>query len=308
VPAQARFGVVQRQVPIMARAPIQAAADRDRPLSARRGRNLPALSARRASACAALAVSVVLTGCGPTFGPQAKYGITFYCPGAGNIDFGDAGIREGLQRAGYRGQVASLMWTVSFNPAIDQILRVNARGGAARLADYIKRYADDYPDQSVNVVGLSAGTGVAIWALEDLPPKYMVDNVVLLSSSLYYRYDVSRAVRHVKGKIYVFYSSEDAILAGPMKIFGTIDGVIGEDGAGAVGLHPPGGESKIVNIAWTHEFSRYGYYGGHTDSTSPDFVRAEIAPRVMTAQTPPSQTGTARATAQAPPPPDGRSD
>ncbi|MGD8452706.1 MAG: hypothetical protein PVJ57_12880 [Phycisphaerae bacterium] len=222
------------------------------------------------------AAVTALCGCGPTFGPQAEYGITFYCPGAGNIDFGDQGIRQGLRRAGYRGQVASVMWTVSFNPAIDQRLG-NARLGGTRLARYIEDYIERFPDREVNVVGLSAGTGVAVWAMEDLKEGYKVNNVILLSSSLYYRYDVSKALRRVKGQIYNFYSSEDPILAGPMKIFGTVDGKFGEDGAGAVGLHPPTGEERIVNIAWCPEFRQYGYYGGHTDVTSPDFVYARIA-------------------------------
>lgn len=217
-----------------------------------------------------------LVGCAPNFGPQAKYGITFYCPGAGNFDFGDEGIRQGLSAAGYRGQVASVMWTLTFNPALDQRLG-NARLGAARLARLIERYIDEYPGRPVNIVGLSAGTGVAIWALEDLKRGYQVDNVVLLGSSLWYRYDVRKAMQRVKGKIYNYYSDRDPVLAGPMKIFGTIDGVFGDDGAGAVGLRTPG----VVNIRWEERFSRYGYYGGHTDATSTRFVQTFLARHLM---------------------------
>mgnify|MGYP000854836284 FL=1 len=220
------------------------------------------------------------TGCGPSLGPQAQKGITFYCPGAGNIDFGDAGIREGLSAAGYEGQVASVLWTVSFNPAVDQTLRLNARLAAARLARAIDTYQDQYPGRPVNVIGLSAGTGVAIWAVESLPQGHSVDNVILLSSSLSSDYDLSKALPKVKGKIYNYYSPEDSILTGPMKLFGTIDGRYFVDGAGAVGLHPPGGGDSVVNIGWRQEFARYGYYGGHTDVTSPAFVRAEISGRV----------------------------
>jgi hypothetical protein len=223
----------------------------------------------------------IIVGCGPSFGPEARYGIVFYCPGAGNIDFGDRGIREGLAQAGYRGQVASILWTFSLNPAIDQALRVNARLAAGRLARAIEAYKRQYPAGSVNLIGLSAGTGVAIWAVEDLKPGCEVENVILLSSSLWHRYDVGPALRHIKGKIYNLYSSEDPILAGPMKIFGTIDGVFFEDGAGAVGLHPPRGRERVVNIAWRPEFIKYGYYGGHTDVTSPGFVRFAIAPLVL---------------------------
>ncbi|MBU0618182.1 MAG: hypothetical protein KKI02_10730, partial [Planctomycetes bacterium] len=86
---------------------------------------------------------VVPAGCAPMFGPRAQNGITFYCPGAGNFDFGDMGIRQGLEAAGYQGQVASVLWTVSFNPAIDQRLG-NARLGAVRLARTIEHYINKY--------------------------------------------------------------------------------------------------------------------------------------------------------------------
>ena len=255
-----------------------------------------------------LALIALIAGCGPTFGPQAQNGITFFCPGAGNIDFGDQGVRDGLRGAGYRGQVATYVWTISFNPAIDQSLRLNARLRASGLADHIKQYIDKFPGTPVNLIGLSAGTGVVIWALEDLKPAYKVDNVVLLASSLHHKYDVGKALRRVKGNIYNYYSPNDPILGGPMKVFGTIDGVFFEDGAGAVGLHSPSGSGRVVNIAWRPEFSKYGYSGGlHTDVTSSAFVRAEISQHIIGA----SATGrreTAPATALATRHPDGRPD
>ena len=55
-------------------------------------------------------LGLAMVGCGPSFSAKAQHGITFYCPGAGNIDFGDAGVREGLAKAGYKGQVASVIW------------------------------------------------------------------------------------------------------------------------------------------------------------------------------------------------------
>lgn len=229
-----------------------------------------------------LLLAAGLPGCMTPFGPQAEHGITFYCPGAGNVDLGDAGIREGLAQAGYRGQVARLTWTVSFNPAIDQAVRVNARLGASRLARCIEDYIEKYPGREVNLIGLSAGSGVALWALEDLKPGYQVNNVVLLASSLYHRYDVSKALARMKGNIYNYYSPNDFVLSGPMKAFGTIDGVFLEDGAGAVGLHPPRGSERVVNIRWRPEFQRLGYAGGHMDGTSPAFVREYIARHIVT--------------------------
>lgn len=233
--------------------------------------------------CVAAGLLFFVAGCGPLFGAKAINGITFYCPGAGNIDFGDVGVRQGLEAAGYRGQVATFTWTIApLNPAIDQTLRVNAKLRAGILSDYIEEYADKYPGRPVNLVGLSAGTGVAVWALEGLRAKYKVDNVVLLGSSLWFRYDMTEALKHVRGKVYVYYSPHDAVLAGPMKVFGTIDGKFGEDGAGAVGLRPPrGAGDRIVNVPYRSEFQRYGYYGGHVDSTSPAFVRNVLARHIL---------------------------
>lgn len=233
---------------------------------------------------ALLLVSVTITGCAPSYSDKARFGVVYYCPGAGNTDFGDAGIRQGLAEAGYKGEVAAYVWTISFNVAIDQTLRFNAKARAAGLARIVEQYIDKYPDRPVQMVGLSAGTGVAIWALENMKDGYSVDNVVLLGSSLWHRYDVGKALRHVKGKIYVYYSSSDAVLAGPMHLLGTIDGVIGPDGdgAGAVGLHSKTGANRIVNTPWTPAFERFGYYGGHTDGTSPEFVRAVLARQLVT--------------------------
>ncbi len=245
-----------------------------------------------------IALSVVLAGCVSEFGPQAQHGIVFYCPGVANADLGDVGIRRGLESAGYRGQVARVTWSLSFNPVIDQTVRIIAQQGGKRLAGYIQDYMDQYPGRPVNVVGLSAGTGVAIWAVEALKPGYKVQNVVLISSSLSHDYDVSRALRNIEGCIYNYYSANDAVLAGPMKVFGTIDGVYFKDAAGAVGLRVPAGtEGRVINIAWNREFEKYGYYGGHGDGTNAAFVQHVIAQHLLS---PPGAPGPETALARRP--------
>lgn len=223
-----------------------------------------------------------LTGCAVNFGPQAQHGITFYCPGVGNVDAGDAGLREGLRRAGYPGQVTRFTWSVTFNPIVDQTVQPIARLGAARLAAYIEDYIDHYPGRDVNIVGLSAGSGVAIWAVEALKPKYQVNNVVLLGASLSSDYDISKALPRIRGKIYNYYSPHDAVLTQLMRVACTIDGKIAGEGAGAVGLKPPRGAERVENIAWRPEFEKYGYAGGHVDSTSPAFVRQYVARHILT--------------------------
>lgn len=256
---------------------------------------------------AAAALTVSCAGCTSlSYSEKAKLGITYYAPGAGNIDFTDGGIRNGLQAAGYKGEIATFLWTISLNPLIDQTIRLNAKLRAQQLSRIIENYADKYPGKPINVIGLSAGTGVGIWAIEDLKPGVMVENVVLLGSSLWYRYDVSKALQHIRGKIYCYYSPNDAVLAVPMKVAGSIDGVFGEDGAGSVGLQPAKGRDRIVNIAWRPEFQRYGYNGGHTDGASPEFVKTFLAKHIMQEAEGPQHADAANPPAKAAP--DGRPD
>ena len=79
------------------------------------------------------------------------------------------------------------------------------------------------------------------------------------------------------GQFVNYYSPRDPVLAGPMKVFGTIDGKFGEDGAGSVGFRTPG----VVNIRWEPEFARHGYHGGHTDSTSAGFVKSYLSKHII---------------------------
>ncbi|MBK9118943.1 MAG: hypothetical protein IPM18_04965 [Phycisphaerales bacterium] len=244
---------------------------------------MPVRYAGRVAATLCLAVTC---GCAPQFGERATYGIVFYCPGAG-VDLGDTGVRAGLEKAGFPGQVARVTWSVSMNPAIDQTIRLLALRGADSLAELITAYIDQCPDCPITIVGLSAGTGIAVWGLERLEPPYQVDNVILLASSLSHDYDVGPALRAVRGRIYNYYSPNDAVLAGPMQIAGTIDRKFFTAGAGQVGLRsPPGNEERIVNIEWHPDFEQFGYFGGHTDATNPAFVAAELAAHVRARLTP----------------------
>lgn len=226
-----------------------------------------------------------LAGCGPNFGPKAANGIVFYCPGVSNTDFGDIQIRQGLEQAGFTGEVNTFFWTVAPIPivgvVIDQYAKY-ARLRAGELARNIETYVDKFPGRPVHVIGLSAGTGVALWGISELKEGYSVDNVVLLSSSLSSTFDVRPAMKRVRGRVYVYYSPNDPVLNGPMRFAGTIDGVFTGDAAGLIGFNGPGSrETQLHNIPYSSSFAEYGYYGGHTDSVVPAFIRAEVAPKLV---------------------------
>ena len=235
------------------------------------------LSAGRLAA-AALPL-LLLVGC--VGNPREEFGKTYYLDGAGNWGWGVAEVPKGLRDAGYQGDVEVFIWTSSLNPAIDQVNVLGNHLRAAMLTGKIQDYLRRHPDQDVNIIALSAGTGIATWAVEALNENEKIANMVLLGSSLSYNYDMSKALRRVRGKVYVYYSPHDEILLTGARALGTVDRKF-VDGAGLRGLHPNDGSSpKVVNIGWSSRYTRWGWTGAHTDATSPGFVQHEIARRLF---------------------------
>lgn len=218
----------------------------------------------------------------PGHSPQAeRNGKTFYLDGAGNWGYGMADVPTGLRQANYQGDVEVFVWTTSAFPLVDQLNIGAARIRAAQLASRIDKYEEKYPDRDVNVIALSAGTGVATWAVENLKNGVQINNLILLGSSLSANYDMSKALSHMTGKIYVYYSPNDAVLQA-VRVVGTIDGKRGVDSAGQAGLiAPPGMQDRIVNIGWSENWRKLNWHGGHTDTTNIVFVRNEIAKHIV---------------------------
>lgn len=208
--------------------------------------------------------------------PKERFGRTWYIDGAGNWGFGVLEVPIGLQKAGYRGQVSNHHWSLTMNPALDQTLRFIARGGGKVLGNEITAYLKRNPNADANIIALSAGTGVGIWAIESVARPHKVNNFIMLGSSLSSKYDTRKALKRMKGNIYVYYAPNDPILLGPVRAIGTIDGTF-NDPAGLVGLRGPGVRSgRIKNIAWKPKYAALGWTGGHVDCVNQRFVAAEL--------------------------------
>jgi len=238
---------------------------------------------RRAASVILLLIALPLsTGCETTGSNAAEqFGKTFYLDGAGNWGFGAAEVPSGLREAGYKGNVEIYVWTTSLMPLVDQLNIPAAKLRAAALADRIKAYRRRFPDNELNLIALSAGTGVAAWAVESLDQNTKINNLVLLASSLSHDYDMTRALKHMTGKIYVYHSPHDEVLAA-VPLIGTIDGKRGVQTVGQVGLRtPPGAAGRIVNTPWSRKYVHLGWTGSHTDCTRKPFVREVIARHVL---------------------------
>lgn len=240
----------------------------------------PRLPFRRGWWAAALALTACL-GCTPSV-PKSTGPLVVVLDGAGWSGSASR-IRSGLRDAGFKVRVQAFPWSTLLGPGPDHLLVRHKRRKARDLAEFIQERREYAPKEPLHVVGLSAGTAVVVFALEDLPPGVNVDNVVLLAPSISDTYDLSDAMAHVNGFLYATCSSSDPILEGV---------AISADGspnapAGLYGFRIPArirnidAYTRVVNLPWRAVYADLGWSGGHTGATSREFVRLILAPRII---------------------------
>lgn len=250
---------------------------------------------------AGLLLLLVAAGCGipttalPDRAERMTRGYTYYLDGAGGgkvLHNWVGGVREGLLDAGYDGAGEVFPWETGLGLVVDQVVSERyKRKKAEELAPRIAAYEAEHPGAPVTLMGLSAGTAVAAFALEAIPEDVRVANVVMLSGSLSSTYDLTTALRRVDGKMYVFTSEKDGVLGFFLPFAGTADRAKGTNET--IGLHGvvmpsnPSEETrrqygKIIEVPWTPQFEAYGHYGRHEDSVSARFIEAVVAPLVVT--------------------------
>jgi pimeloyl-ACP methyl ester carboxylesterase len=257
----------------------------------------------QAASLVLLAVVVgLLVGCNPMshfdFGTDlrgSQYGRIYYVGGAGT--FGNVGmidVPKGLRRSGYRGSIEIFRWQSTMGGTLrDQLDRERNEEQGRNLAREIVTYARHFKGRPINVLALSAGTGVTTWALEKLPDDVNVESVVFLASSLSRSYDLTDALRHVNRRLYNFYSPDDRVLRYALPITGSVDGELemGSPGvAGLFGFELPNRanesartlyDGRVQNMPYRSQYSQYGYHGQHTEGTSVDFIQYVVAPLLV---------------------------
>jgi hypothetical protein len=248
-----------------------------------------------------LALVVLAAGCAskPTGLPQQlpdratriHYGYIYYFDGAGG---GTArknwaeGVKEGMLASGYPGAGEMFTWETGEGLMADQDASVRfKRAKALEAAAKVKRHVSEYPGLPLDMLGFSAGTAVAIFALEDLPESIQVNEVVLLGTSISENYDLTKALRHIKGHVYVYTSTHDRMLGFLMPFSGTADRKFDDPGAGITGFTLPRGATaetrklyaeKIVTIPWTAKLEKDSDFGRHFDNVKMEFIRDHVAP------------------------------
>lgn len=136
----------------------------------------------------------------------------------------------------------------------------------------------------ISLVGFSAGAAVIVPALEELGRDERVEEVALLHPSIAADRDLTRAMQGICGKLAIFTSSRDRLLAHAIPLVGTAEGVFcGDCALGRLGPLSPHDEpdtlrayERIDVVEWDARFEAFGNSGDHFDVLAPTFLREVV--------------------------------
>jgi pimeloyl-ACP methyl ester carboxylesterase len=237
-------------------------------------------------------LSAFAPGCASTPPPPAQLCLILV-PGVQG-DAGYDGLRRGLQQASLSVQLQSYSWgappPIWFLNFQTRSIHEAAEAGLRRRLQQIASAPAALP---IDLIGHSAGCGVILGALAQLPRGIEVQNVILLAPSVSPGYDLQPALAHIRGKLHVFYSDRDRLfLSWRTGTFGTYDN-IKTSAAGNCGFRLSGQEnSKIVQHAYDLAWRALDNDGDHFGTLSEKFDRAVIVPLLTANQREPSAPAT----------------
>jgi pimeloyl-ACP methyl ester carboxylesterase len=225
---------------------------------------------------------------------RLERGCVFYFDGAGGGTEKSnyaAGVIDGMLAAGYKRAGELMSWETGQGLMADQKASVEfKRDQAKKSAASLRRYMEQYPGRPVALLGFSAGTAEAIFALESLPEDLPVDRVVLLGASISRDYDMTEALKRIKDRLYIVTSTHDHMLSIAMPLSGTADRKFHDPGAGIKGFALPTNASeetkrlyaqKIATIPYAKDFRKDSDEGHHFDNVKKEFIRDHVAPLLM---------------------------
>ena len=233
-----------------------------------------------------------------------------HLPGISGYHWLDKQFLAGLRGGGFAGDIDVRDWPGD-EPGLAALFARRRNDAEAKVvADMIVERARTHPRVRIVLTGHSGGAGIAVWALEKLPADVKVDTVLLLAPALSPEYDLTKALGHVRGKVYAYTSTLDAVVLGAgTTTFGTIDGVKCS-AAGRYGFVVPEDAdvvpvvkeayTKLVQMPYDAKWMREGNVGDHIGPMGFRFARNVVAQVVLTGEAPQAGNETLPAKRQAP--------
>lgn len=237
----------------------------------------------------------LLTGCGPPVRIESperlEQGYVIVLPGVEGKSFLNANVARGLED----GQVPYAIEVYDWTAGSVMLFPISLRGlernkrEAGKIAARIVAYQDAHPGQPVHLIGHSGGGGMAVFALEALPPGREITSAILMAPALAPDYDLCRAIRRTQAGIWNFFSPYDlGFLSAGTWVMGTIDGKH-TAAAGQKGFVLPSGLDRqrrqlylqLHQTAYEPRMAESGNTGTHTGWANRRFVAEWIAPLIL---------------------------
>lgn len=215
-------------------------------------------------------------------------GCVFLLPGIEGTGYELRSTIAGLRDAGTDGGIEVILWGTRPLGSIRNLVDLSSnRDEADAIAERIVEQRRAHPDARLTVIGYSGGAGVALLAVEALPPGVQVDRVILVSGAVAPSYDLSRAMGRCCDGIVNLFSRRDWLILGVgTSLLGTIDRAF-TPAAGKVGFRNSDGalrnEPGLKQIAWCDAWIPLGHYGGHLGCYTRSWAREILAPQVTAA-------------------------
>jgi pimeloyl-ACP methyl ester carboxylesterase len=219
----------------------------------------------------------------PTTAQAQPRRYVLHLPGIGGAMRIDRNLVAGLRQGGLdAADIETYDWTGTDRGIVALGQQQRHQAESQRIADIITARFRASPTTPITLTGHSAGCGMAVWALEKLPDDVQVDTLLMMQSALSPRYDLSKALRHVRGRAYSFYSPLDPVLGPGTKLLGTVDRVFTE-AAGRAGYQMPDGADadqyrKLEQIAYDDVWLRFDNIGDHIGPMTRSFASHMLAP------------------------------
>ena len=244
---------------------------------------------------AALVALLILCGCAPPRSlraePRYDYGAVFLLPGIEGQSAWSRDVAIGLDRGGVSSAIEIYDWTIPGGLILNLMAKERNRREARKLVDRIVAYQDDHPGRPVHVIGYSGGGGVAVLAVEALPPERSIAMLLLIAPALSPDYNLTDALRRTRHGLCNFYSPRDVVILGAgTSIFGTIDRE-NVASAGKVGFKTPAKlsesdrllyDSRLRQVEWSPKIrEKYGVGGGHISWLSRRFAQGYLAELIV---------------------------
>lgn len=221
---------------------------------------------------------------------RLKHGLIIILPGIEGCSSINDSIARGLVAGGLSHAIRIIDWRRfrPWNPLHLAMERHN-RNQARVIADVITDYQRNFPGQPVHLIGHSAGAGMALFVLEQLPEDHSVTSVTLMAAAISRKFDVTGLLNRTRAGIWNFYSPLDLPSIGLGTIFfGTMDrrhaisaGALGfqtADDRQPVSRDKPNAGPHLHQIRFRLNMMKSWNFGGHFGPTNAVFVQKNVAP------------------------------